>query len=51
MKNEKIFCPVNGWDCPYYKDGECICEKPEENCDDYMMFWDFGIFSDNDEEE
>ena len=38
---EKIYCPLNGWDCPYYTEGgECICEKPEENCDDYMTFWE-----------
>ena len=23
MRKGKIYCPVNGWDCPYYKDGEC----------------------------
>ena len=34
------YCPVNGWDCPYYKDGKCICEKPDENCEDYIMFWE-----------
>ena len=38
-------CPVNGWDCPYYKstvnvDGKeehCLCtmENPYEECDDF----------------
>lgn len=37
---EKVYCPVNGWDCPYWKDGN-ICSMPEEGwdpaaeCDDY----------------
>lgn len=39
-------CPVNGWDCPYYKDEEghnCLCtmENPYEECDDfYAMYGD-----------
>lgn len=38
-------CPVNGWDCPYYKDSEgeeyCLCtlENPIENCDDFYSMW------------
>lgn len=28
MRKGKIYCPVNGWDCPYYKDGECGIESP-----------------------
>lgn len=33
------YCPVNGWDCPYYKD-DCICtlENPLMDCDDYAAF-------------
>jgi hypothetical protein len=38
-------CPVNGWDCPYYKDEPnhlCICtmEKPYEDCDDFIGMYD-----------
>ena len=44
-------CPVNGWDCPYYKntaiiEGKeeyCLCtmENPYEECDDlYAMYGD-----------
>lgn len=39
-------CPVNGWDCPYYKykdndfpeKGKCLCilENPYEECDDFF---------------
>lgn len=44
---EKLFghihCPVNGWDCPYYKDGKCTMYPkfdPIEECDDFAFFWD-----------
>lgn len=46
-KKEKVFCPVNGWDCPYWrKDGQCgMIEDegchPRNECDDYAMFDDF----------
>lgn len=45
---EKIFCPVNGWDCPYgCKDGSCsLGEDAIHDCDDYW-FW----FGDEEEEE
>lgn len=30
------FCPVNGWDCPYWKDGGvCELDDPMADCDDY----------------
>lgn len=37
-------CPVNGWDCPYYKDEpnhQCLCtlESPIEDCDDFYNVW------------
>lgn len=39
-KTGKIFCPVNGWDCPYWhKDGGCSLEKVEDECDDFYWFW------------
>jgi hypothetical protein len=35
-----IFCPVNGWDCPYYEEhGVCICENVQDNCDDFYAMW------------
>ena len=35
-----IFCPVNGWDCPYYKKGGiCSLENVEDECDDFYFFW------------
>lgn len=37
---EKYYCPVNGWDCPYWrKDGSCVLENPTENCDD-AAWWE-----------
>lgn len=42
-------CPVNGWDCPYYKDSanlggkeeHCLCslENPMDDCDDFFSMW------------
>lgn len=46
-EEEKIFCPVNGWDCPYWrKDGTCGMTEDEgchplDECDDYAFFNDF----------
>lgn len=41
MDKEKIYCPVNAWDCPYWKkDGSCSMVDdgfdPAEECDDYI---------------
>ena len=40
----KIYCPVNCWDCPYWKeDGTCKMWPefdPVEECDDFAYFWD-----------
>ena len=38
-------CPVNGWDCPYFKDSEnhhCVCtmDNPFEECDDFAFAWE-----------
>ena len=43
-------CPVNGWDCPYYKNSEilngeeeyCLCEldNPYRDCDDFFSMWE-----------
>lgn len=41
MKNH-IHCPVNDWDCPYYKNGPqpCMCtlENPLKNATISMQF-------------
>ena len=41
-----IHCPVNGWDCPHYSDDghpcRCTLSHPEEECDDFLAFWDLG---------
>ena len=41
---KKFYCPVNGWDCPYWKkDGTCAMVDedldPVEECDDAYYFW------------
>ena len=41
---EKYFCPVNGWDCPYYtKNGSCKLENPVKECDDAAFFEEDGM--------
>lgn len=40
MRTKKIYCPVNGWDCPYYQEGECGIEDPISECDDFAGMWD-----------
>ena len=44
-------CPVNGWDCPYYKDEpnhSCVCtmEDPYEDCEDFNSMWEGIDFKD-----
>ena len=53
VNEEKIYCPVNGWDCPYFRDGgECGMMEDEGcgplgECDDYDFFFgDDGMFPD-----
>lgn len=44
-EEEKIYCPVNGWDCSYWrKDGTCCMLEEEgchpiDECDDYYYFF------------
>lgn len=40
MRKGRIYCPVNGWDCPYYRD-ECVCvlNDPMADCDDFALVW------------
>lgn len=46
MAGKKHFhCPVNAWDCPYYKDepGQpCLCKmtNPYAECDDFYAMWE-----------
>lgn len=56
-------CPINGWDCPYYKDYDekdfnhgCLCtmENPIKECDDFFSMWgdcDPDDYTDYDEEK
>lgn len=54
---KKIYCPVNGWDCPYWKkDGTCSMREeegvhPKEECDDYALFDEMFDGLDDDEKE
>lgn len=35
-KGEIIYCPVNGWDCPYCGENNiCYINDPIEECDDF----------------
>lgn len=35
-----VYCPVNGWDCPYWQEtGVCTLENHME-CGDFATFWD-----------
>lgn len=40
--DEPVFCPVNGWDCPYYKNGRCHLDggDPMEDCDDFASMFE-----------
>ena len=38
-KREPVYCPVNGWDCPYYEKGICYIRDPMEDCDDWVVQW------------
>nr|WP_318661131.1 hypothetical protein [uncultured Treponema sp.] len=42
---KKFYCPVNGWDCPYWKkDGTCSMvddgDDPTLECDDAGYFYE-----------
>lgn len=41
-----IYCPVNGWDCPYFDANGCCMMYPDtdpiKECDDFATFWDEG---------
>lgn len=40
-KGEPIYCPVNGFDCPYCGvDGICYINDPMEECDDFASVFD-----------
>ena len=45
MKEKKgyVYCPVNGWDCPYFDTKGCCKLYPEfdpaRECDDFYFFW------------
>ncbi len=41
-----IYCPVNGWDCPYFDANGCCMMYPDtdpiKECDDFAAFWNEG---------
>ena len=41
---KRIYCPVNGWDCPYFDANGCCMMYPDtdpiDECDDFAMFWE-----------
>lgn len=50
MRTKKIYCPINGWDCPYYKHEECGMEDPMAYCEEFGVLWevDDDYFSEED---
>ena len=38
-----IYCPVNGWDCPYFDANGCCMMYPDtdpiKECDDFASVW------------
>ena len=40
MNGQNTYCPVNGLDCPYYKNGVCHIDDPFEDCDDWYAMYD-----------
>lgn len=32
---ETVYCPVNDWECPYWKKGVCTIEDAVEDCADF----------------
>lgn len=40
---KKVYCPVNGWDCPHWREGGlCAIGNPMIECSDFAFFWDEG---------
>lgn len=41
MRKIIVYCPVNGWDCPYWeKEGRCkLGASAIDECDDFTFFW------------
>ena len=39
-KGEFVFCPVNGWNCPYWGKGNiCYRDDPMKNCLDFSYIF------------
>lgn len=34
-----VFCPVNGWDCPYWINHICYRRGPMVNCEDFKRIF------------
>ena len=49
MLTKKFFCPVNGWDCPYWKE-DGSCSMVDEGDDPVMECDDAGYFFGDDED-
>lgn len=40
MRTKEAYCPLNVWDCPYYREGcKCAIDEPVLECEDYMSFF------------
>ena len=39
-KGEIVYCPVNGWNCPYWDKGNvCYSSDPMKNCLDFKRIF------------
>ena len=53
---ERVECPVEAYNCPYFRGGWCYMKKmegrgPEGECEDYDAFLEDGADNDESEEE
>ena len=40
IRGEVVFCPVNGWNCPYWGKGNiCYRDDPMKNCLDFSYIF------------
>ena len=40
IRGEIVFCPVNGWNCPYWgKSNICYRDDPMKNCLDFSYIF------------
>lgn len=41
--NANVFypcCPIESYTCPYYNAGICLIESPEQECEEYISYYE-----------